>query len=166
MSNSESTDKIEKKVLLNATRARVWGALADSASFGTWFGMRFDGPFVEGKRMEGSITPTKVDDDVARKQAPHEGVRCEMTIEKIVPEQHFSFRWHPFAIDRDADYTREPTTLIVFELSDAPGGTLLTLTESGFDSIPLERRAKAFASNEGGWALQMRLIERYLVQTA
>ena len=41
---------------------------------------------------------------------------------------------------------------------------MLTLTETGFDKIPLERRAKTFASNDQGWAIQMTLIEAYLVQ--
>ena len=51
-------------------------------------------------------------------------------------------------------------------LEEAADGTKLTVTESGFDQIPLERRAKAFAANEGGWAAQMKLIEKYLAQHA
>ena len=43
---------------------------------------------------------------------------------------------------------------------------MLTVTESGFDQIPIERRAKAFAANEGGWAAQMKLIEKYLAMHA
>ena len=74
----------------------------------------------------------------------------------------FSFRWHPFAIDPGVDYSKEPMTLVVFELKQVPGGTMLTITESGFDRIPLERRAKAFAANEQGWEHQTKLIEKYL----
>jgi hypothetical protein len=39
---------------------------------------------------------------------------------------------------------------------------MVTVSESGFDQIPIERRAKAFASNEQGWSAQMKLIEKYL----
>ena len=78
----------------------------------------------------------------------------------------FSFRWHPFAMEKDVDYSKEPTTLVAFELEEAPGGTMLKVTESGFDRIPLERRAKAFAANEGGWTAQMKLIEKYLALAA
>ena len=53
-------------------------------------------------------------------------------------------------------------TLVEFRLQDADEGTLLTITESGFSRIPLERRAKAFTSNEGGWTHQLRFIEKYL----
>ena len=43
---------------------------------------------------------------------------------------------------------------------------MLTVTESGFDRIPLERRAKAFAANEQGWAKQLKLIGNYLALAA
>jgi hypothetical protein len=58
------------------------------------------------------------------------------------------------------------STLVAFELEEVPGGTRLTITESGFDALPLERRAKAFAENEGGWEAQLTLIAKYLVHEA
>ena len=95
-------------------------------------------------------------------QKPFEGHPFEIFIERIEPMRRFSFRWHPNATDKGVDYTKEPTTLIVFALEEAPGGVLLTITESGFDQIPLERRAKAVAGNESGWTIQVRLIAKYL----
>ena len=160
-----STDRIEKKILLKAPRARVWRALSDSTEFGTWFGMRFDGPFEPGTKMTGAIVPTKVNADVAKGQQKYEGLPIEITIEQMEPERLLSFRWHPGAVDPKVDYSREPTTLVVFTLEEAPGGVLLTVSESGFDQIPLARRAQTFASNEQGWAVQMTLIEAYVVQT-
>jgi uncharacterized protein YndB with AHSA1/START domain len=157
-----NADRIEKKILLRAPRERVWRAISDSAQFGRWFGVKFDGPFVEGARMTGTIVPTEVDPEVAKLQEPHSGKAFEWVVERIEPMQRFSFRWHPYAIDPTMDYSNEPTTLIVFELKDAPGGILLTITESGFDRIPLARRAQAFAANDGGWEAQTRLIEKYL----
>jgi hypothetical protein len=74
----------------------------------------------------------------------------------------FSFRWHPFAIDPKVDYSGEPTTLVTFELEEVTGGTQLTITETGFDRIPIERRAKAFAANDGGWSKQVELIAKYV----
>jgi hypothetical protein len=78
------------------------------------------------------------------------------------PERLFSFRWHPGAVEPGIDYSSEPTTLVAFVLEGMPDGTLLTVTESGFDRIPIERRAKAFTDNEQGWSIQMTLIEKYL----
>lgn len=156
------TDRIEKQVLLNAPRARVWRALSEADQFGTWFGVRFDGAFVEGRRLTGRITPTQVDAEVAALQKRVEGTPFEWVVEKIEPMRRLVFRWHPFAIDQAIDYSTEPMTLIVFELHDAPDGILLTVTESGFDKLSPDRRAKAFAANDGGWTHQMRLIAKYL----
>jgi uncharacterized protein YndB with AHSA1/START domain len=160
-----STDRIEKKILLHAPRKRIWRALSDSTEFGTWFGMKFDGPFVPGAVMRGVIVGTKVNAEVAKAQKEYEGMSGEITIERIEPERLFSFRWHPFAVERGVDYSAEPTTLIVFTLEETPDGVLLTVTESGFDQIPLERRSKAFTANEQGWTMVLKLIEEYLAQT-
>lgn len=158
----ETQDKIEKKVTLRAPLSRVWRAISDAKEFGAWFGMAFDGPFIAGQKIAGSIQPTTVDPEVAKLQAPHAGKPFEFTIDRIEPERLFSFRWHPFAIDPNQDYSSEPTTLVVFELREVDGGTLLTITESGFDRIPLKRRAEAFSANEGGWEHQSKLIAKYL----
>jgi len=161
-----NTDHIEKKVLLRAPRERVWRAISDAKQFGSWFGVAFDGVFAEGARLTGKITPTTVDAEVAKMQEPYAGRAFVWTVECIEPMRRISFRWHPFAIEEGFDYSKEPTTLIEFELADAPGGILLTITESGFDQIPLARRAKAFQANEGGWEMQTRLIEKYLAKTS
>lgn len=161
-----STDRIEKKVLLRATRERVWRAVSDAKEYGSWFGVAFDGPFVEGKRLTGRITPTTVDAEVARMQEPYAGKAFEWTIERIEPMRRIAFRWHPYAVEEGVDYSKEPTTLIEFELRDAPGDILLVITESGFDQIPLARRAKAFKANEGGWEMQTHLIEKYLAKAS
>ena len=157
-----STDRIEKSTVLAAPLARVWRAVSDAREFGSWFGVAFDGPFREGARLTGSIVPTSVDAEVAAMQKPHEGKRFEFVVERIEPMRRIVFRWHPFAIDPAVDYSSEPATRIEIVLEEAAGGTRLTLTESGFDRIPIERRAKAFEANDGGWAMQMKLVAKWL----
>jgi len=161
-----NTDRIEKKILLRAPLERVWRALSDAKQFGSWFGVAFDEAFVEGAHLTGKITPTTVDAEVAKMQEPYAGKAFEWTVERIEPMRRISFRWHPYAVEEGVDYSKEPTTRIEFDLADAPGGILLTITESGFNQIPLARRAKAFKANEGGWEMQTRLIEKYLAKTS
>lgn len=156
--------RIEKTTVLPAPRPRVWEAIADAQKFGAWFGVRFDQPFAEGQAMTGQIVPTAVDPEIAKLQAPHTGTPFHCTVDAIAPRHRFAFRWHPFAIDPAVDYTQEPTTLVEFLLSEVPGGTQLTITESGFEGLPVERRVKAFEANAGGWAAQLGLIEKYLAQ--
>ncbi len=153
-------DSIEKTVVLKAPRAKVWQAIADSAAFGTWFGMTIEGPFVAGQTAKGRIAATKVDPAIAKQQAPYVGMACDLMVERVEPERRLAFRWHPGA--EPAAGPDAPTTLVTFELEEVDGGTRLTITESGFDRIPLERRAKAFADNEGGWAAQLTLVAKYL----
>src|SRR5207244_1792652 len=159
-------DRIEKKILLHAPRARVWRAITDAGEFGRWFGVKFDRPFAPGAVMRGVLVGTAVDPEVAKAQRAHADIPFEITIDRIEPERLFSFRWHPFAVERGVDYSTEPTTLIEFVLEEVAGGVMLTVSESGFDRIPLERRAKAFTANEQGWAIMVTLIEKYLAQAA
>lgn len=161
-STSSSTDRIEKKVLLRASRERVWRAISDAKEFGAWFGVDFEGPFVPGARLTGKIVPTKADPEIAKTQKAYEGAEFEIWVDRIEPTHHFSFQWHPFAVDKGVDYSKETRTVVSFELEDTEGGTMLTIRETGFDSIPLARRAKAFAMNDSGWTAQAALVEKYL----
>jgi uncharacterized protein YndB with AHSA1/START domain len=148
-----STDRIERKILLKAPRARVWRALSDAAEFGDWFGVDFKGKaFVAGKAVQGKVT-----------YPGYEHISMEVQIERIVPQQLLSWRWHPAAIDPAVDYSQEPTTLVVFELEEVDGGTLLTVVESGLDKIPPGRRATVFRLNTSGWDEQMLNIEKHIV---
>lgn len=158
-----ASDEIRKQAVLRAPVERVWQAITDAGKFGEWFGVQFDGPFAAGRRVTGRITPTKVDREVAKLQEPHAGKPFEWTVESIEPERRAVFRWHPFAIDPAVDYSGEPTTRIEFLLEDVDRGTRLTIVESGFDGIPEARRAQAYAANDGGWAHQLKLIEKYVV---
>jgi len=157
-----STDRIDKQIFLPAPPSRVWRALADSSEFGAWFGMKLDGAFSPGETIRGHIVPTTADPDIAAAQKPYEGTPCELLIEQMEPERLFSFRWHPFAIEPGVDYSAEPMTLITFVLQPQADGVLLTVSETGFDRIPLERRAKAFAANEAGWGMVVGLVAKYL----
>jgi uncharacterized protein YndB with AHSA1/START domain len=145
------TDRIEKRIVLRAPRSRVWRAISDAAEFGTWFGVKLQGQFTEGATVRGQITTPGYDH-----------LTMELSVERIQPERYFAYRWHPHAVDMDTDYSSEPTTLVEFRLEESGEGTLLTIVESGFDRIPLARRAEAFRMNEGGWTGQIRNIERYV----
>jgi uncharacterized protein YndB with AHSA1/START domain len=157
-----NSNQIEKKIVLRAPQERVWCAISDSSSFGYWFGVEIDEPFVAGQEVTGKLIGTGVDPEVRALQEPYRGFPWRIVVERIDPMKLFSFRWHPGAIDPNHDYSQEPMTLVTFELSAAEEGTLLTITESGFEAIPASRRAKALEGNDSGWAHQCRLIEKYL----
>jgi uncharacterized protein YndB with AHSA1/START domain len=157
-----SSDRIVKTVLLRAPLERVWRAISEAEQFGAWFGVHFDGPFVAGAQMVGRIVPTQADAEVAKTQEPYRGAKFEIVVDRIEPMRWFSFRWHPFAVESDFDYSKEPMTLVAFELEETAEGTTLTITESGFDRLLAARRVKAFTMNEQGWAAQAKLVEKFL----
>ncbi len=153
--NISSTDRIEKEVFIQAPRRRVWRALTEPGEFGEWFRVNLTGQqFAPGKAAAGAVL-----------HPGYEHLIWRVTVEKMEPERVFSWRWRPHAIDPNKDYSREPTTLVTFELEDRPGGTLLKVTESGFDQVPIERRETAYRGNSQGWAIQMDNIERYVSQS-
>ncbi|SFI29957.1 Uncharacterized conserved protein YndB, AHSA1/START domain [Collimonas sp. OK307] len=152
MDMNKSTDRIETAIVLKAARSRVWRALSNAEQFGDWFGVALKGKtFAAGQTVRGQISHTG-----------YEHLVWEVVIERMVPEELLSFRWHPYAIDSAVDYSQEPTTLVVFELTAVEEGTLLRVVESGFDNIPAERRQEAFRMNSSGWEAQMKNIEKYV----
>lgn len=157
-----SSDRIEKEVLLRAPLDRVWRAISDAEEFGRWFGVRFDGPFVEGGSVSGVITPTTVDPDVAAAQQAYAGEADTWQIVAVEAPRRLAFRWHPYAVEPGLDYRSEPTTLVEFTLEDTADGVLLRIVESGFDAIPADRRASAFEANTTGWTEQAELVRKYL----
>jgi uncharacterized protein YndB with AHSA1/START domain len=147
-----STDRIECEILLKAPRTKVWRALSNAEQFGNWFGIDFaGGHFTAGQSVQGRII-----------HPDYDHLTFAILIERVQPEYLLAWRWHPAPIDQSVDYSQEPTTLVVFELKDMDGGVLLTVVETGFDNIPLTRRAEAFRMNSNGWAQQMKNIESHL----
>lgn len=147
-----TTDRIEKTLDLKAPRARVWKAISDSREFGAWFELALDGPFVAGATLHGTITT----------KGKYEGFRFTLVVEALEPETRFAYRWHPFAVDRARDYASEPMTLVEFRLADLPSGTRLSIVESGFDGVPLDRRETAFRMNDEGWGIQIQRVKKHV----
>jgi len=148
-------NRIEKQIEIAAPVSRVWQALADSRQFGEWFLAKMEGAFVPGHAVSGQIT-----------HPGYEHVRMQFVVKDIRPETYFSYTWHPYAVDPKVDYSQETPTLVEFRLQATATGTLLSVTESGFDKIPSARRAEAFRMNSGGWEQQMENIEAYVQKTS
>ena len=147
-----STDRIERSVTLKAPVSRVWRALSNAEEFGNWFGVNLKGKVMKaGSQLQGHVTYPN-----------YEHLIWNVVIERMEPNRWLSWRWHPAAIDVTVDYSSEPTTLVEFELKEVPGGTLLTVAESGFDAVPPHRRLDAFRMNSNGWDTQMRNVEKHV----
>jgi len=148
-----SNDRIEKRIELKAPPSRVWQALTDHKQFNAWFGVNLESPFILGEITRGRITTPGYGHLVMR-----------VTVERMEPQRLFSYRWHPGVIDPDADYSKEPSTLVEFKLEPSGDGTLLQLVESGFDALPEAQREQVYWRNDGGWTGQMKNIESHVTR--
>ncbi len=149
--NKVTTDRMEHEIEVSATVPRVWQAITDFREFGEWFRVNLEGPFVVGETTRGQIT-----------HPGYEHVTMEVVVEAIEPEHRFAFWWRPYAIDPHVDYSSESRTLVEFTLDATDTGTLVRVTESGFDQIPAHRRDEAFRMNDSGWAAQVKNIRNYV----
>jgi uncharacterized protein YndB with AHSA1/START domain len=148
-----ANDRIEKQIDLQAPLSRVWRALTDYREFGEWFRVKLEGPFVAGQVSRGQLT-----------YPGYEHLRMEVVVQKVEPERYFAYTWHPYAIDPKVDYSQETPTLVEFRLEKSAKGTLLKVTESGFEKIPSARRLEAFRMNDNGWAQQLKNIESHVAE--
>jgi uncharacterized protein YndB with AHSA1/START domain len=156
-----STNRIVKQARLKSTQSRVWKALTEANQFGSWFGMKLEGRFVAGQKISGVMTPTQVDPDVAKMQKPYDGMPVDLWIERVEPETFFSFHWDAYPPEEN-EPKEVPKNLVTFALETQGDFVLLTVTESGFDQLPANKKLEALKSNEGGWEKQMELIAKYL----
>lgn len=154
---AQATDRIERTIVVNAPRARVWQLLSNAESFGRWFGADLKGQtFTPGQVTRGPITIPGF-----------EHVMFDVKVERLEPQTVFAWRWHPYAIDPKVDYSQEERTLVTWTLQDAPNNaTLVKTVESGFDKVPPHRRMEAFRMNSGGWDAQLENIRRHAEQAA
>jgi uncharacterized protein YndB with AHSA1/START domain len=160
------SDRIEKQRVVQHPIERVWRAISEPKQFSAWIGLAEPGDFVQGALFTAKMAPTKFNAEFAQLQEPYDGLTVKMTIERIQPPFHFSFRFHPFAIDPNADYSSEPMNEVAFELKEVANGTRVTMTETGFERIPPERRAVAYEVNNRAWGLALKALESYLAASS
>ncbi len=157
MDNTDSTgnsDRIERSIVIQVPRRRVWRALTTPDEFGRWFGANLEGQVFEaGQGARGPLV-----------YPGYEHIVFDVIVERIEVMELFSYRWHPYAVDPSTDYAAEQPTLVTFTLADAPrNSTLLTVVESGFDLVPLHRRLEAFRMSSRGWEYQLDNLMQHVV---
>ena len=152
---NQSLNQIERSTFIRAPRSLVWRAITSISEFCRWFSTETDEPaFRQGAAIKLRSTYP----------GPYYGKEFFVHIEEMVPEQTFSWRWHPAAPGEDV--SAEPMTLVTFTLEDAEGGTRVTVTETGFDQLFAHRQARVLGQNEGGWKIQVASLERYCSEAA
>jgi uncharacterized protein YndB with AHSA1/START domain len=133
--------RIDRTIEINAPPRRVWRALTDPAEFSAWFKVTIEGTIAQGSEVQMTST-----------HAGYEGQRFTVWFVELTPPKRLVWQWHPGEVDKSVNYSREPRTTVTFVLEPSGSGTKVILSETGFDEISLERRARVFADNSQGWA--------------
>jgi uncharacterized protein YndB with AHSA1/START domain len=132
--------RIDRTIDIQAPPERVWRALTDIRELSAWFQVAIEGSIEAGNEVwMTSVHPG------------HEGQRFRVRIVELTPPRRVVWQWHPGEVDPRVDYSREPRTTVTFTLEPAAGGTRLSVSETGFDEISLERRAKVYRDDSQGW---------------
>ena len=153
MAITESQDKSEKVVDIQAPVSRVWQAITDHEQFGEWFFVRLDQPFEVGKVTTGQVT-----------YPGHEDMKWTSTTEVLEHESLFVFSWPPGDMDPDTEYGEDAKVFVEFKFEATDQGTRLTITESGFLQFPEPKRLEILRGNTEGWNIQAENISNYVTK--
>lgn len=143
--------RIDRTIEIEAPPERVWRALTSESELSAWFQVTIEGAI----RAGAGAWMTSVHPE-------HQGVRFRVEVREMTPPRRLVWQWHPGEVDPDVDYSRQPMTTVTFELEPSARGTRLSLSETGFDEIALERRAKAYKDNSQGWTEVLGWLQRYV----
>ena len=133
-------DEIRRQIQVQAPRERVWTALTDPAELLRWF------PTTACEFDPTPGTPARFVWDEGGDEA---------IVEEVEPAMRLVYRWRPLGSDR-------PYTTVTIELTDADDGTLVTLTERGFSSLPDQVHEQSYEGNDAGWRDELEELRAYL----
>jgi len=143
----EDDFSVARTVHVRVARERVWEAITTGAGLSSWFG---DTAELEAARVgaAGSLGWEDFGD-------------YAFVVTAVLDHYLFEFRW---AKDPGVDVERDNATSVRFVLMDAPDGTILTVVESGFDTLAGDEESKRelLHGNREGWNFELDELVRVL----
>ncbi|MEX2262273.1 MAG: SRPBCC family protein [Bryobacteraceae bacterium] len=133
-------------IAIKAPPERVYRALTTASELATWFKTTVEGGVATGNKV----------------WMTSQGQRFRVEFVEMTPPVRFVWRWHPGAMDPAVDYSKEARTTVTFTLEPAEGGTLLHVSETGFDLVSLARRASVYEDNSTGWTEVLGWLREYV----
>ena len=145
-------DVITRELVLNASQARVYSAIADPTQVVKWFPETLEGDYTPGAQ------PVFGFGDHGRNQ---------VLIVAADPHHYFAYRWLPGARSYLGDVREIATTLVEFRLEAVSDNQCkLTLTESGFTGLPADYMEAALKQNSGGWDFMLGRLSTFMQNAA
>lgn len=140
-------DIIQREIIINATKERIYDAIANPDQVVLWFPETLEGNYKIGERPIFGFG---------------EHGRNQIYIVDAKPYEYFAYRWVPGANHFLGDVLDVPNTLVEFRIEEiAENACKVTLTESGFAKLPIEFMGTAFKENSGGWDFMLGRLTHY-----
>tara|TARA_R110000868_G_scaffold216330_1_gene466442 strand:- start:337 stop:777 length:441 start_codon:yes stop_codon:yes gene_type:complete len=141
-------DKIQREILINATKERIYAAITDPDLVVLWFPETLEGSYTVGERPIFGFG---------------EHGKNQIYVENAIPYQYFAYRWIPGSNHFMGDVLTVPNTLVEFHIEElADKSCKLILSESGFAALPSDIAEKCFTQNSGGWDFMLARFEKYI----
>jgi uncharacterized protein YndB with AHSA1/START domain len=138
-------DEIKRSITIKAPKERVYAAIAEPEQIVQWF----------PSAIEGGLN---VGEDPILDFGPHGKNRIHVVAAQ--PHEYFAYRWIPGSQHFTGDVMSQPNTLVEFRISEANDVSTVTVTETGFSKLPVERAEQQFKDNSGGWEFMMGRLEK------
>lgn len=141
-------DRIDREILIEAPRERVWSVLTEAKHVAEWF----------GDSAEIDLTPGGQASFGWSQHGRHQAV-----VVRVDPPSFFSYRW---ARKTDVPPEAGEATLVEFTLIEDGAATLLRVVETGFASLNAteEERAQSAQENTKGWTSELGELKEYAEQ--
>jgi uncharacterized protein YndB with AHSA1/START domain len=137
---------VERSIWIAAPRERAWRAVTEPEQLDQWYATyyRWEIPALQ---VGTTIKFYNKDDDTDIQLA---------TIEVVDPPRQFTLRWQP-------NQQYPATTLITtFLLEEENGGTRVTISESGYESLPDDERQQWLDATGAGYTMSMENLKAHL----
>ena len=139
-------DTINREITINAPIERIYEAIANPEQVIKWFPETLEGEYAVGSQPVFGFG---------------EHGKTQIYVVAASPYNYFAYRWVPGANHYLGEVLSVPNTLVEFNITELTDGACkVTLTESGFASLPKELIEDSLKQNSGGWDFMLGRLEK------
>jgi uncharacterized protein YndB with AHSA1/START domain len=141
-------NEIRRELVLQASQERVYQAIANPELLVRWFPETLEGKYAPGERPIFGFG---------------EHGKNQVYVESARPNEYFAYRWVPGSNHFLGDVLAVPNTLVEFTIQAiSERQCKLTLTETGFAALPLDKGEASFKQNSGGWEFMLGRLNMFI----
>lgn len=143
-------DVIQREIVINAPKERVYDAIANPELVVKWFPETLEGKYEVGEQPIFGFG---------------EHGRNQVCIVDAQPHDYFAYRWVPGGNHFLGNVNTVANTLVEFHIKELNSESCkVILTETGFAGLPEEIAEASFNQNSGGWDFMLGRLVKYFTE--